>query len=151
MRGLVIRGSRNIFTVRVETGDPRKGPAAEDLECRIKGKVLRGVESYYNPLAPGDRVQVAPDPANPGTGLVTGLEERRNIFARMNQKGLGQNRSAASQILAANVDLVFCVTSPLSPPFRPRFLDRALVQADAAGVEALILCNKYDLAGGISG
>jgi ribosome biogenesis GTPase len=69
----------------------------------------------------------------------------------MNQKGLDTNRSAASQILAANVDLVFCVTSPLSPPFRPRFIDRVLIQADAAGIEALILCNKYDLAGGVLG
>ncbi|MDR1635939.1 MAG: ribosome small subunit-dependent GTPase A [Treponema sp.] len=154
MKGLVIRGSRNIFTVRIEAEDAlgaQGSPAGEDLECRIKGKVLRGVESYYNPLAPGDRVRVAPDPARPGAGLVIGLEERRNVFTRMNQKGLGANRSAGSQILAANLDLVFCVTSPLSPPFRPRFLDRALIQADAAGLEALILCNKYDLTGGILG
>jgi ribosome biogenesis GTPase len=151
VRGLVIRGSRNIFTVCLEAGSSQDSPGGEDLECRLKGKVLKGVESYYNPLAPGDRVMVEPDPANPGTGLVTGLEERRNIFTRMNQKGLGTNRSAASQILAANVDLVFCVTSPVSPPFRPRFLDRALIQADAAGVPALILCNKYDLAGGVLG
>jgi ribosome biogenesis GTPase len=33
----------------------------------------------------------------------------------------------------------------MSPPFRPRFLDRALLQADAAGIEPVILCNKYDL------
>jgi ribosome biogenesis GTPase len=151
VKGLVIRGSRNIFTVRLESGVSQDSPAGEELECRIKGKVLKGVESYYNPLAPGDWVRVEPDPAKPGAGLVLGLEERRNIFTRMNQKGLGTNRSAASQILAANVDLVFCVTSPASPPFRPRFLDRALIQADAAGIEALILCNKYDLVGGIFG
>jgi ribosome biogenesis GTPase len=151
VKGLVIRGSRNIFTVRLEAGNSPDAPAGQDLECRIKGKILKGVESYYNPLAPGDRVRVRPDPANPGAGLVTGLEERRNIFIRMNQKGLGANRSAASQILAANVDLVFCVTSPASPPFRPRFLDRVLIQADAADIDALILCNKYDLAGGVLG
>jgi ribosome biogenesis GTPase len=150
MTGLVIRGSRNVFTVRPEPESPGDSPGG-DLECRIKGKILKGAESRYNPLAPGDRVRVAPDPAKPGAGLVLGLEERRNIFTRMNQKGLDTNRSAASQILAANVDLVFCVTSPASPPFRPRFLDRILIQADAAGIEALILCNKYDLAGGPSG
>ncbi|MDR3193602.1 MAG: ribosome small subunit-dependent GTPase A [Treponema sp.] len=146
MRGLVIRGSRNIFTVRPEPGGSGDSPAG-DLECRIKGKILKGAESRYNPLAPGDWVRVEPDPAKPGAGMVTGLEERRNIFTRMNQKGLDTNRSATSQILAANVDLVFCVTSAASPPFRPRFLDRILIQADAAGIEALILCNKYDLAG----
>jgi ribosome biogenesis GTPase len=136
----VIRGSRNIFTVRLE----------EDgtiLECRIKGKILKGVEGYYNPLAPGDRVVAEADPLHPGTGLIRGLEERRNVFTRFNQKGLGASRSAASQLLAANVDLVICVTSPASPPFRPRFLDRVLVQAAAAGITPLIVCNKQDLPG----
>ena len=121
---MVIRGSRNLFTVR--TGN-------DEIECRIKGKVLKDVEGYYNPIAPGDMVEVE-------DGLILGLEERRNLFARFNQKG------QAPQILAANVDLVLCVTSPASPPFRPRFLDRVLLQADAAGIPAALICNKYDLA-----
>jgi len=121
----VIRGSRNLFTVRTGT---------DEIECRIKGKILKGVEGYYNPLAPGDVVEIA-------DGLILGLEKRRNIFARFNQKG------QAPQLLAANVDFVLCVTSPASPPFRPRFLDRLLIQADAAGIPAAIVCNKCDLAG----
>jgi ribosome biogenesis GTPase len=51
-----------------------------------------------------------------------------------------------SQLLAANVDLVLCVTTPCSPPFRPRFLDRTLLQADIAGIRPVIVCNKSDLA-----
>jgi len=122
--GLVIRGSRNIFSVRVEENE---------IECRIKGKVLKGVEGYYNPLSPGDVVKIE-------DGQITGVEKRRNEFARYNQKG------QSPQLLAANVDLVVCVASVSSPPFRPRFLDRALLQADAAGIPAAIVCNKYDLA-----
>lgn len=125
-RGLVIRGSRNLFTVRAEGEET-------ETECRIKGKVLKGADGYYNPLAPGDVVRI-------DNGLVTGLETRRNEFARFNQKG------QSPQLLAANVDLVLCVTSFASPPFRPRFLDRALLQADIAGIPAAIVCNKYDLA-----
>jgi len=106
---------------------------ADEVECRIKGKILKSAESYYNPIAPGDLAEVK-------DGLILGLEKRRNSFARFNQKG------QAPQILAANVDLVLCVASPASPPFRPRFLDRALLQADAAGIPAAIICNKYDLA-----
>ena len=136
--GLVIRGSRNIFTVRL---DKEGGP--EYRECRIKGKVLKGVELYYNPLAPGDRVQVETGESS-APALITGILERRSIFARKNQKALGTNRAAA-QILAANADLVLAVTSPASPPFRPRFLDRVLIQADAAGIAAAIVCNKRDL------
>ncbi|MDR1803647.1 MAG: ribosome small subunit-dependent GTPase A [Treponema sp.] len=126
VKGFVIRGSRNIFTVRVE-GEKN------EIECRIKGKVLKGVEGYYNPLSPGDVVETE-------DGQITGVEKRRNEFARYNQKG------QSPQLLAANVDLVVCVSSVSSPPFRPRFLDRALLQADAAGIPAAIVCNKYDLA-----
>ncbi|MDR1587106.1 MAG: ribosome small subunit-dependent GTPase A [Treponema sp.] len=134
MKGLVISGSRNIFTVRVEDE-----PALAPLECRIKGKVLKDAEGFYNPLAPGDRVSVEADPLRPGTGMILSPEKRRNVFTRFNQKG------GLPQLLAANVDLILCVTSPASPPFRPRFLDRVLLQADAAGIEALIVCNKCDL------
>ena len=125
--GLIIRGSRNLFIVRT---DPEK----TEIECRIKGKILKAAEGYYNPLAPGDIVEVE-------DGLITGLRERRNEFSRFNQKG------RAPQLIAANVDQVLCVTSPVSPPFRPRFLDRALLQADIAGIPAAIVCNKYDLSG----
>ena len=126
-RGLVVRGSRNLFTVRISS-------EKRELQCRIKGKVLKGVEGYYNPLVPGDLVEVE-------DGLILTLEKRRNEFVRFNQKG------QAPQILAANVDLVLCVTSLASPPWRPRFVDRALLQADIAGIPAAIICNKYDLAG----
>jgi ribosome biogenesis GTPase len=145
VKGLVIRGSWNIFTLKIleaPEGEPEPG---ELLECRIKGKVLKGVEGYYNPLAPGDMVEVEYDPRHPGTGRIRGLEPRRNVFTRRNQKGLGLNRSAASQLLAANIDLILCLTSPASPPFRPRFIDRVLIQADVSGIPPLIVCNKIDL------
>jgi ribosome biogenesis GTPase len=126
MQGMVLCGSRNVFTLR---------SGREERVCRIKGKILKGVEGYYNPLAPGDLVETDGE-------LITGLVKRRNAFARFNQKG------QAPQLLAANVDLVLCVTSPVSPPFRPRFLDRVLFQACYSGVPAALVCNKSDIAGG---
>jgi ribosome biogenesis GTPase len=140
--GIVLCGSRNIFTIKPDKSDKPEGET-ETVECRIKGKVLKGVETYYNPLAPGDRVLFESDET--GHGLILSVENRRNVFTRRNQKELGQNRSAKSQLLAANVDLVLCVTSAASPPFRPRFLDRLLVQADSAGIKPVIICNKCDL------
>ena len=129
-KGLVIRGSRNIFTVRPESEEGGAAPA--EIECRIKGKVLKDSVDLYNPLAPGDRVIF-------DSGLILGLEKRRNQFSRFNQKG------GTSQLLAANIDQVLCLTTPASPPFRPRFLDRVLLQADVAGIGAVIVCNKCDL------
>jgi ribosome biogenesis GTPase len=145
-RGTVISGSWNIFTVRLESGG---GEETRIIECGIKGKVLKGVDGFYNPLAPGDRVIV-------GQGRIVSLEERKNCFTRFNQKGFNAKKNAAaggygtagaagSQIIAANVDLVLCVSSPGLPPFRPRFLDRVLVQADRAEIPAAVICNKWDL------
>jgi ribosome biogenesis GTPase len=131
MKGLVIRGSRNIFTVKDNSG--------QTLECRLKGKVLKYAEGFYNPLAPGDLVVYDEDPLHPGTGLITNLVERKNAFTRFNQKG------QASQLLAANIDLLCCITTPASPPFRPRFLDRVLLQGEKADIPLIIICNKYDL------
>jgi ribosome biogenesis GTPase len=133
VRGLVIRGSRNVFTVRPEAEEGGFSPA--EIECRIKGKVLKDAVDLYNPLAPGDRVVV-------DAGMILAQEKRRNKFSRLNQK------KETSQLLAANVDLILCLTTPVSPPFRPRFLDRVLLQADAAGIEAVIICNKCDLDSG---
>ncbi|AEF83970.1 ribosome small subunit-dependent GTPase A [Treponema primitia ZAS-2] len=132
MTGLVIRGSRNIFTVKSDEG-------GAEFECHLKGKILKGVEGFYNPLAPGDRVIFESDLAQDGTGLILSLEKRRNLLTRFNQKG------QSPQLLAANVDQVLCVTTPVSPPFRPRFLDRALLQGEIANIPAVIICNKYDL------
>ena len=123
MKALVLRGSRNLFTVRIGGGE---------TECRIKGKVLRDAEGFYNPLAPGDIVECE-------GGLITGLTKRTNHFARFNQKG------QAPQILAANVDLVLCMTTQAGPPFRPRFIDRLLLQAEFSGIPAAIICNKCDI------
>ena len=119
----MVKSSRNLFIVRTGSGE---------IECRIKGKILKDVEGFYNPLAPGDVVEVEDN-------LILGLEERRNMFTRFNQKG------QMPQILASNVDVVLCVCSADSPPFRPRFLDRALLQAEIADIPAAIVCNKYDL------
>jgi ribosome biogenesis GTPase len=146
LRGMVIQGSKNIFTVRPDA------PGSVDMECRIKGKILKGAENFYSPLAPGDRVEVGPiqEPkagspiqGHPNTGMIISLEKRKNLFCRFNQKGAG--KSAGTQPLAANVDLVLCMTTRQAPPFRPRFLDRVLLQADSAGIPAIIVCNKIDL------
>jgi ribosome biogenesis GTPase len=141
-RGRVIRGSRNIFIVRVQGG---AGEEETEIECRIKGKVLKGVEGFYNPLAPGDWVSLERDSSQPGKGRILAVEKRRNLFTRLNQQGFDRNRSVLPQILAANIDAVFCVCTPASPPWRPRFLDRLLLQADIARIPAWIVCNKWDL------
>jgi len=129
--GLVLGGTNNLFEVETDDGSVRL--------CAIKGKVLKDVEGYYNPLAAGDRVVYEGDPLDAGRGMILSLVPRANHFVRWNQKG------KAPQLLAANLDLIAVVTTPDEPPFRPRFVDRALIQADAEHIRPLVLVNKCDL------
>lgn len=101
---------------------------------RIKGKVLRLDSWEYNPLAVGDEVEF--EPYSPTEGLITRRLERRSSFTRWNVK-LEKN-----QTIAANMDQVAIVTSAYEPPFRPRFLDRAI--SCVHGADILIVMNKCD-------
>jgi ribosome biogenesis GTPase len=129
--GTVLYGANNIFIVRSRA-------AGTLLECRIKGKILKNTEGDYNPLAAGDEVIFMPDAADSGKAALLGRIGRKNAFLRWNKKG------RCPQTIAANVDLIVCVTSPVSPPFRPRFLDRLLVAAELSGIPALVCLNKND-------
>lgn len=131
MQGTILSGSNNIFTVECEDEQIR--------QCTIKGKKLKDSEGYYNPLAPGDVVELQPDELDDSEGQIVSLVPRKNEFVRWNVKG------RAPQLLAANLDNILIVTTPDEPPFRPRFVDRALAQAEEAGIEPVIVCNKYDL------
>ena len=131
MQGLVLSGANNFFAVRTLEGNV--------VRCSIKGKKLKEIRGYYNPLAPGDTVDIEYDTLHPDQGQITALIPRRNGFARWNQK------TRSPQLLAANIDLLLCVTTPANPPFRPRFTDRTLVQAAAEDIPTLIIVNKIDL------
>jgi ribosome biogenesis GTPase / thiamine phosphate phosphatase len=130
LRGEVLFGMHSIYTVHA---DGRR------LLCRIKGKVLKADERAWNPIAPGDSVEIDPDLLSPGQGKILGLAPRRTVLQRWNKKG------RAPQVLAANADLAVCITTPCQPPFRPRFIDRLIVAAETGGMLPLIVLNKCDL------
>lgn len=131
MTGLVLSGNNNLFSVLCEDRKTRL--------CAIKGKRIKDITGSYNSLAAGDRVEIEADGLSADRGLVSALLPRTNVFGRFNEKG------NSSQAIAANVDLVVCVSSPRFPPFRPRFIDRVAVLAEAAHVPFLIILNKSDL------
>lgn len=128
--GLVLTGRNNIFSVLVDD---------QLLLCRLKGKRLEIDERSYNPLAPGDFVNVGSIDQDQESGIIEGRVERSNAFVRFNRK------RNAPQTLAANVDEVLCVTSIREPNFRPRFVDRFLSLAEDQGLAAGVIVNKADL------
>ena len=129
--GQVLYGINNIYTVEVD---------ARQLQCRIKGKILKSEKNVYNPIAVGDFVRLHADPHSEETGWIVERSPRTSSLIRWNKK------RNAIQILAANAEVLVCVSSAQSPPFRPRFIDRLLVSADR--LEPLIVVNKADLSVG---
>ncbi|MBR1637805.1 MAG: ribosome small subunit-dependent GTPase A [Treponema sp.] len=132
MNGTVIAGTNNLFTVECEDEVTRL--------CSIKGKVIKSDKEFYNPIAPGDMLEIEADPMNEKKGQVLSIMPRKNTFLRWNVKG------RCPQLLASNLDYLILVTTPDEPPFRPRFTDRALAQAEHQGITPVIVCNKWDLA-----
>lgn len=127
MIGTVLRSINNIYSVRTEE--------KAEYNCRIKGKRLEEAEGDYNPIVVGDRVEFEPYANN--EGLVTHRLPRNTQFQRWNVK------KQCNQTICANMDLLVCVCSVESPPFRPRFIDRVI--ACCRNVDVLICMNKNDI------
>lgn len=102
--------------------------------ARIKGKILQKDEVEYNPVAVGD-IAIG-EPYSADEALITSIEERHSAFRRWNVK------KEMNQTIAANQDQSAIVVSSQSPPFRPRFLDRAI--ASSSGCHVIIVMNKAD-------
>jgi ribosome biogenesis GTPase / thiamine phosphate phosphatase len=130
LKGQVLFGINTIYTVAI---------GSEEIQCRIKGKVIHSGERSYNPIAAGDFVDIARDALTTTQGKIVALHPRCTELVRWNKKG------RARQVLAANADLAVCVSSPQSPPFRPRFIDRVIAAAETGKMVAMILMNKSDL------
>jgi ribosome biogenesis GTPase len=71
---------------------------------------------------------------------IESIEPRRSLLFRADAHRVKE--------LAANIDLMAIVFAP-RPPFNPHFIWRALAAAQAAGIAALAVLNKTDIADGI--
>lgn len=81
----------------------------------------------------GDQVDWQP---SGDEGSVEQVHERRNLFYRQDE--------LRTKSFAANLDQVLVLLAA-DPEFSERQLARALIAAEAAGIEALIVLNKQDL------
>lgn len=131
MRGLIIRNTGSWYIVRTDDG--------QLLECKIKGNFrLKGIRST-NPVAVGDYVTVVSGPDG-ATGLINGIEDRRNYVIRK-----ASNLSKQSHIIAANVDLAALIVTISQPETSTTFIDRFLASTEAYDIPVLIVFNKVDI------
>ena len=119
--GLVVAAHGRHCLVETDTG--------ERLICHPRGKKSIAVV--------GDRVQWQPPPPGQGDeGIVEKVDARRNLFYRQDE--------LRTKSFAANLDRVLILVAA-DPEFSESQLSRALIAAEAEGIQPLIVLNKRDL------
>ena len=129
MKGLVVKNTGSWSIVKMDDGTVEN--------CKIKGNFrLKGIRTT-NPVAVGDRVDVA---VKDGASYIVSIDARRNYIIRK-----ASNLSKESQILAANIDQALLIVTLKEPVTNTTFIDRFLATAEAYNVPVVIVINKIDL------
>jgi len=113
---------------------------ADPTSMRLRVQAVREIE-HADPIAIGDRVRYVD--AGGGRGMITEVLPRRSRFSR---PAPVPGRRVFEQVIVSNADQVIPIFSVASPTPKWRLLDRYLVAAEAAGLPALIVITKLDLA-----
>jgi ribosome biogenesis GTPase len=113
---------------------------AGELRCDVAGRLYEESRSPAELPAVGDWVAVAPRTGE-DAGTIQAVLPRRTRFSRKTAW-----HAAEEQVLAANVDVVFIVTS-LNEDLNLRRLERYLVLARESGARPVVLLTKSDLSG----
>lgn len=114
--------------------------AGEETEREVTA--MRARELGRSPVVPGDIVALAGDVSGRDGSLarIVRIEERSSFLRRS-----ADDDDPTERPLVANVDLVVLVTALEDPPPRPGMVDRCLVAAYVAGIDALLALTKADL------
>ena len=119
--------------------------------CSLRGKFKKELQFKNNKLYTFD-VAVIGDSVHfqktsDDAGVIEMICERKNYLSRKAIKGKGalKRGERLEQIIAANLDALFIVSSIDRPKFNNKFLDRVLVSAESCGLKVNIIINKIDL------
>ncbi|PZQ65791.1 MAG: ribosome small subunit-dependent GTPase A [Phenylobacterium zucineum] len=120
-----------------QRGGYRLATASGEIDARATGTLLKGAADQDRPTA-GDWVAFEPRPGET-TALVRAVMPRRTAFIRK-----ASGRHGGAQVVAANVDVAFLVTS-LNADLNLRRLERYLATAYESGAEPVVVLTKADL------
>ncbi len=109
-----------------------------EVEASLSGRLRHRAKQRRDLPAVGDWVALT-RPAAGGLGLIEAVLPRTSVFTR---KVAG--RETDEQIVAANIDVVFLVSS-LNAEFNPRRLERYLALAWESGAAPVVVLSKADL------
>ena len=115
-----------------------------ELSAQVTGRMRYDASGAADLPVVGDWVAIQPRP-DEGAATITAILERRTKFSR---KVAGFEYD--EQILAANIDTAFLVTS-LNNDLNPRRMERYLTVAYANGAMPVVILTKSDLSDDIAG
>lgn len=121
--------SKDIYRVYTEDGE---------LPAELTGKMRHEAAKREDLPAVGDWVVIRTRPEG-NTAMIHAVLPRRSAFTR---KAAGSRTEG--QIVGANIDIVFLVTS-LNQDFNPRRIERYLTVAGDSGASPVIILSKADL------
>ena len=126
--GRIVAQHRDGYRVATDEGE---------LRAKMAGRLLNGAEESGHP-AVGDWVAVSPNLPE-RTSTIHAILPRRTAFFRR-----AAHSSQRPQVIAANVDVAFIVTS-LNADLNPRRLERYLAAALQSGARPVVVVTKSDL------
>jgi len=104
----------------------------------MRGQLRLKVSDSTHPVAVGDQVIFTIE--NDGQGVVTDVLPRKNYIIRKSVK-----LSKQSQILAANIDCLWLVVTPVLPKTSTGFIDRVIAAAESFRIPVALIFTKCDL------
>ncbi|WP_420809371.1 ribosome small subunit-dependent GTPase A [Actinotalea caeni] len=128
--GTVLTVDRGRYDVLVD-----EGPRVRAMKARELGRAA---------LVVGDRVDLVGDLSGAPDTLARVV--RRHERTTTLRRTADDSEDAVERVLVANADLLVIVTALADPEPRPRMVDRCLVAAYDAGMDALLCLTKADLA-----
>lgn len=144
-------GSIKGIISKIESKDYYVFGTEQLIRCNLRGKFqkefnLKKDKLYNLDIAVvGDEVEF--DMNKDNTGTIIKVSVRKNYISRkaLKIKGGGQRGERLEQVIAANVDAVFVVSSTINPSFNNKFIDRLIVAGESGHVTVNIIINKTDL------
>jgi ribosome biogenesis GTPase / thiamine phosphate phosphatase len=131
--GTVIKSTGSWYNVQPDT------PHSTMIQCRIVGKFRLDELPLTNPVAVGDRVQIAPD-AKTGQAMIRKILPRDNYVVRQSPR-----RKHDLHLLAANIDQSVLIATVSNPSVKPGFIDRFLLMNAKCDIPVTLVFNKADL------
>ncbi|MEM7473397.1 MAG: ribosome small subunit-dependent GTPase A [Planctomycetota bacterium] len=127
LRGRVLRVHGLNCVVRTDEG--------REYRCAVR-QLLKSISTEQrHVVAAGDLVAFRPEGED--QGIILSIGTRHGVLSRTSR--------GKRHILVSNVDFVFIIASASDPELKPHLIDRFLVTAEQAGLEAVIVINKVDL------